>query len=180
MFFLETGNGAWENIKNIFGNIWNSIKNTFITIMDLINNMASNVAKTTGNIISNAFKAVVNAVLRTIENVLNAPIRAINGLVGIINKVPGVNLGYLNTFNLPRLAKGGVLSQPTPILAGEAGKEAIIPLENNTEGLELIADKIASKIEAGGGSYIIQLDGKTILRGMAKRQQELAFAKNGR
>lgn len=137
-------------------------------------------AQATGSVISNVFKAVVNAVLRTIENVLNSPIKAINGLIGTINLVPGVNLGKLNTFNLPRLAKGSVLTQPTPVIAGEAGAEAIIPLENNTEGLELIAEKIASRIGAGGGSYIIQLDGKTILRGIAKRQQELSFAKNGR
>ncbi len=177
-----TGNWkmAWEGIKQIFISIWNGIKGVFVSVFNFIKNMVVNVAQTTGNIISNVFKAVVNAVLRTIENILNAPIRAINGLVGVINKVPGINLGYLNTFNLPRLAKGGVISQPTMAVVGEAGKEAVMPLENNTEWIDLLADKLASKIGSGGGSYIIQMDSRTIQRGFAKRKQELAFATNGR
>jgi len=178
--FAGNWKSAWENIKNIFKNTCNNIKDTFMLVVDILSKVASNVAKAVGGVISSVFKAVVNAVLRTIENVLNSPIRAINGLIGTINLIPGVNLRQLSTFNLPRLAKGSVLNKPTPVIAGEAGAEAIIPLENNTEGLELIADKIASKIGASGGSYIIQLDGRTILRGMAKKQQELAFAKNGR
>lgn len=109
-----TGNwkGAWENIKNIFVAIWNQIKNTFITIVSLIKNRVVIVAQTTGNIIAGAFKAVVNAVLRTIESVLNSPIRAINSLIGVINNVPGINLGRLSTFNLPRLKVGGIINMP--------------------------------------------------------------------
>lgn len=55
-----------------------------------------------------------------------------------------------------------------------------MPLENNLEWLDMLATKIASKIEAGGGSYILNIDGRTVQRGIAKRQQELAFATNGR
>ena len=94
--------------------------------------------------------------------------------------MPGINLGYLRTFNLPRLAKGGVISQPTQAIIGEAGKEAVVPLENNMEWLDMLADKLASKIGTSGGSYIINLDGRVIQRGQAKRKQELAFATNGR
>ena len=109
-----TGNwkGAWENIKNIFAAIWNQIKNIFVTIFSLIKNKVVTVAQTTGTIIAGAFKAVVNAVLRTIESVLNSPIRAINSLIGVINEVPGINLGTLSTFNLPRLKVGGIINMP--------------------------------------------------------------------
>lgn len=93
---------------------------------------------------------------------------------------PGINLKRLNTFSLPRLAKGGVISQPTQAIIGEAGKEAVVPLENNLEWLDILADKLSSKIGNNGGSYIIQMDSRTIQRGIAKRQQELAFATNGR
>ena len=177
-----TGNwkGAWENIKNIFVSIWNIIKSTFSTVFNIIKNQVVTVGTTVGNIISNTFKAIVNAVLRTIENILNSPIRAINGLIGVINNVPGINLGKLNTFNLPRLAKGGVISQPTQAIIGEAGREAVVPLENNLEWLDILADKLASKIGNGGGYYIIQMDSRTIQRGLAKRKQELAFETNGR
>ena len=178
--FSGNWQGAWQNIKNIFSNIWEGMKNTVKTIFGLIGKMAINIGKTVGATISGAFKAVVNGVLWAIENILNTPIRTVNRLIGVINKVPGINLGYLNTFNLPRLAKGGVISQPTQAIIGEAGREAVVPLENNMEWLDVLADKLASKIGTSGGSYIINLDGRTIQRGQAKRRQELAFATNGR
>lgn len=178
--FSGNWQGAWQNIKNIFSNIWEGMKNTVKTIFGLIGKMAINIGKTVGATISGSFKAVVNGVLWAIENTLNTPIRTVNRLIGVINKVPGINLGYLNTFSLTRLAKGGVISQPTQAIIGEAGKEAVVPLENNMEWLDVLADKLASKIGTSGGSYIINLDGRTIQRGQAKRQQELAFATNGR
>ena len=150
-----TGNwkGAWENIKNIFVTIWNQIKNTFVTIFSLIKNMVVTVAQTTGTIIAGVFKVVINAVLRTIETVLNAPIRAINSLIGVINNVPGINLGTLSTFNLPRLAKGTILNAPgrgVPVaggtaLAGEAGREAYLPL-SDTQLLEELGSTIGKYI----------------------------------
>ncbi len=178
--FAGNWQGAWQNIKNIFSNIWEGMKSTVKTIFILIGRMAVNVGTTVGATISGVFKAVVNKVLRAIESVLNDPIRAVNALIGVINKVPGINLGYLSTFKLPRLAKGGVISQPTQAIIGEAGREAVVPLENNMEWLDILADKLASKIGTSGGSYIINLDGRTIQRGQAKRRQELAFATNGR
>lgn len=66
-------------------------------------------------------------------------------------------------------------------VVGEAGKEAVLPLENNLEYLDYLADKITSKIGVNGsGSYAIYLDGRLIQRGMAKRREDLAFATNGR
>ena len=109
-----TGNWrqAWEGIKQIFTSIWNGIKGVFNSVFSYIKNMVVNVADTTGKIIGNVFKSVVNAVLRTIERVLNTPIRAINGLIGTINNIPGINIGKLSTFSLPRLKAGGIINMP--------------------------------------------------------------------
>lgn len=177
-----TGNWkqAWEGIKQIFSSVWNGIKGIFMSVFNYIKSMVVNVAQTTGNIISGVFKAVVNAVLRTIENVLNSPIRAINGLIGVVNSVPGINLNRLSTFNLPRLAKGGIISQPTQAIIGEAGKEAVVPLENNMEWLDILANKLSNKIGNNNCSFVIQLDGRTVQRGIAKRKEQLAFVTNGR
>lgn len=177
-----TGNWkqAWEGIKQIFSSIWNGIKGIFMSVFNYIKSMVVNVAQTTGNIISGVFKAVVNAVLRTIENVLNSPIRAINGLIGVVNSVSGIRLNKLSTFNLPRLAKGGIISQPTQAIIGEAGKEAVVPLENNMEWLDILADKLSNKTGNNNCPFIIQLDGRTVQRGIARRKEQLAFATNGR
>lgn len=43
----------------------------------------------------------------------------------------------------PALAKGGVVTNPTMALIGEAGKEAVLPLERNTGWMAELADKLA-------------------------------------
>lgn len=48
--------------------------------------------------------------------------------------------------NAPALANGGIVNSPTLAMIGEAGKEAVVPLENNTEWLEKLADKLATKM----------------------------------
>lgn len=136
------------------------------------------------------FKGVFDALWSIAKAPLNLIIKGINSLIRGANKihfdipdwVPGFGgktFGF-NIQQIPLLAKGGVISQPTTAIIGEAGKEAVMPLENNLEWLDILATKIANKIDIGGGVYIINMDSRTIQRGIAKRQQELAFAKNGR
>lgn len=61
-------------------------------------------------------------------------------------------------------AKGGIFRRPTLIgrnLFGEAGAEAVIPLESDTEGVKMIADAISSNMQ-GTGTVNVYLDGATI------------------
>ena len=48
----------------------------------------------------------------------------INGVIGIINEIPGVSLSKIDALSLPRLAKGGVLREGTAMVA-EAGPELL-------------------------------------------------------
>lgn len=48
--------------------------------------------------------------------------------------------------NTPALATGGIVTSPTLAMVGEAGKEAVLPLENNTAWLDALADKLANKM----------------------------------
>jgi phage-related protein len=45
---------------------------------------------------------------------------------------------------VPMLAKGGVVDSPTLAMVGEAGKEVVMPLENNTEWIKELAEKLNS------------------------------------
>ena len=47
---------------------------------------------------------------------------------------------------LPELAKGGVVDGPTPLIAGEAGREAILPLKNNTEWVDMFIDRMEERL----------------------------------
>lgn len=183
--FAGNWQGAWQNIKNIFSNIWEGMKNTVKTIFSLISKMAINIGKTVGATISGAFKAVVNGVLWAIENILNKPIRTINSLTGVINKVPGINLGYLPTFNLPRLAKGTILNAPgrgVPVaggtaLAGEAGREAYLPL-SDTQLLEELGSTIGKYITINA-NITNTMNGRVISRQLQQIRNDREFAYNG-
>ena len=118
-----------QNIKDWFA----SIPAFFANIIGKIGEKVRQFGAKIGEVVSGAFKAVVNGVLGFIENFINTPVRAINGLIDVINAVPGIELGRLDEFHLPRLAKGGVTTGSTFANIGEAGAEAVIPLERNTD-----------------------------------------------
>ena len=102
----------------------------------------------------------------------------INGAIGIINAIPGVNIKTIQEVSLPRLAKGGIVNnigKGVPLIAGEAGREAILPLENNTEWMDILVDKI----NGGNTTVPIYLDGKMIAKYMIDLQKRRAFATNG-
>lgn len=110
---LDLITSAWSAIKSVFSGvggffsgIWNTIKSVF-----------TNIGQKVGQAVGGAFKSAINAVLRTAENILNSPINAINSLIGKINGIPGLNLKKLNTFNLPRLAQGGLAKKNNPFIA---------------------------------------------------------------
>ena len=114
-WFKDKFQDAYNGIKNVFSNIgkffsgiWNGIKNTF-----------SKLGTSIGNAISNSVKSGINGVISLIERTINSAIRLINGGIGMINLIPGVSVGTINTLSLPRLAKGGVLTQATAVVAGE-------------------------------------------------------------
>ena len=121
---------------------------------------------------------------------LNLIIRAINTLIDGANKIhidiPDYVPGFggksfgVNIPKIPLLERGTVLTKPTQFIGGENGAEAIMPLENHTEWIDYLADKIASKIGSGGGAYVLNIDGRTVLRGIAKREHELSSAMHGK
>ena len=127
-------------------------------------------------------KAVINTILKAVENILNSPIRAINGLVGVINKVPGVNLGYLPTFSLPRLAVGGIVNMPgrgVPIggaITGEAGKEGVIPL-TNSQAMQELGETIGRYITINA-NITNSMNGRVISRQVQKIMANQDFAYN--
>lgn len=171
---------AWSGVKNFFSGIWSGIKNVFSSVTSwfgnifqkawtAIKNVFSSVGEFFGGIwetikekfttigtkvaeaIGGAFKTAINAVIATVEGAINTIPKAINGAIGLINELPGVNISKIPTVSLPRLAKGAVVDKSTIAEIGEAGREAIIPLDRNTRGLDLIADKISERMGGKGG-----------------------------
>ena len=112
-WFKDTFKKAWNGVKSafsgvgsFFGGIWTTIKSKF-----------TNIGQKIGDAVGGAFKSAINSLLKSAEKVLNAPIKAINAAIKVLNKAPGVNIGTLKGFTLPRLAEGGWFDANNPQLA---------------------------------------------------------------
>lgn len=92
------------------------------------------------------------------NKMVNGMIKGVNALIKGLNKVSfkvpewvpeigGKKLGF-NIPTIPLLAKGAVIDKPTVAVLGEAGKEVVMPLENNMQWL----DKVATRLNAQGGA----------------------------
>lgn len=140
----------FEPIKKFFSNLWTSIKTTF-----------SNFGTILGNAIGGAVKKAINTVITLIENRINSAVRLINGAITLINKLPGVSVEKITELKLPRLAKGGIVTSSTIANIGEAGREAVLPLENNTGWMDILAERIASR-SSTPSRLVLMLDGKEL------------------
>ena len=144
-------------IKKWFKNTWKDIKGFFSDAGDWF----SGVGKKVGEAISEAFKKVINWILEKIEKTVNVPFKMINKAVDILNKVPGVSISKLELIEIPRLAKGGITTGSTIANIGEAGREAVLPLENNTGWMDSLADRIAARNNTPS-RIVLTLDGREL------------------
>ena len=174
--FVEAKNAIIEKFSPIgkfFTDLFSNIKNIF-----------SNIGTAISNAVSGAFRKAINGVLSFAANTINGFIRSINGAIGLINKIPGVNISRINTLHVPMLAKGGIIDSPTLAMIGEAGKEAVVPLENNKGGLRELASLLLAEMgprnynndSFGDGDLILQIDGSVIgkvaLKQLRKMQRQ--------
>ena len=178
-----------QKIKDGFGNAIDWVKEKFNSMVSFFSGLISKIVglfKTigtkVGDAIGGAFKTVINGILKAIETILNKPINAINNLLDVINAVPGINLGKLNTFNLPRLAVGGIVNMPSrgvPIggaIAGEAGAEGVIPL-TNSQAMETLGQAIGKYVTINA-NITNTMNGRVISRELQKVNSSSDFAFN--
>lgn len=151
---------AFSSIGDFFSGVWDTVKNIFV-----------NAGQMVGEAVGGAFKSAVNAVLDTIENVVNGFIGMINGVLDVVRNLPGLRwIGSVSTVSLPRLARGGIVDSPTIAMIGEAGKEAVVPLEN-TGFIQTLGRVVSSAVVnamagvgpqggfSGDGDIVIQIAG---------------------
>jgi hypothetical protein len=114
--------------------------------------------------------AIINGILGAFESVVNGAIMMVNGIIRAYNAIPiapnintiaHVNLPSIggnsatqaaSRMNLPRMAEGGIVSSPTLALIGEAGPEAVVPLDrlNNGGGVTInVTGGLATSAEIG-------------------------------
>lgn len=166
-WFGEIFGKAFDAVKNAFS----SIGDFFRGVWDTVKSIFVNAGQMVGEAVGGAFKGAVNAVLDTIENVVNGFIGMINGVLDVVRNLPGLGwIGSVSTVSLPRLARGGIVDSPTIAMIGEAGKEAVVPLEN-TGFIQTLGRVVSSAVVnamagvgpqggfSGDGDIVIQIAG---------------------
>ena len=150
----------WDNIKKATSNAMDTMKNKIDGAIEKIKNKFDN------------FLTKIRNIVNTIKGLFNFEFRLPRLKVPSFNITPrGWSVGDLLKGSIPKLsvnwnAFGGVFDKPTIMPygnslqgLGENGAEAIVPLENNTEWLDKIADKLASK--QANTPIVLNVDGKT-------------------
>ena len=145
---VEAFKTGWDDIKTGASNAVDGVGKFFTGMWDKVKTTVSEAGRKIGDTLGSTIKAGVNGVLDFIEDGINSIPDAINGAIDLINNLPGVSIEPMDRITLPRLAKGGVVDKPTIAQVGEAGKEAIIPLEQNKQGLRDIAQAIRGELDA--------------------------------
>ena len=150
--FKNGASSAWEGVKSVFSKVGSFFGSIFNTVKEKILSVFSAGGKIFSGIkdgIVSTFKTVVNAIIKGLNKVISIPF---NGLNTILNKISGLEILGVSPFSwltwrapvpqIPLLARGGIVRKATNAIIGEDGAEAVIPLENNTEWLDKVAQRL--------------------------------------
>lgn len=136
--FLAITRGIFDSIKRIFGGI-----------IDFIAGVFTGNWKRAWQGVQDIFGGIMNGLQALVKAPLNGVIGLINAAISGLNKIqlPSIDIPFFGEVGgwgfdigkIPYLAKGGIIDSPTLAMVGEAGKEAVVPLENNTQGIQELA-----------------------------------------
>lgn len=168
-----TISGKWDDLKTKCSEVWGNIQTDFSDIITWVENTFSIGWSNAWNGIKNTFKTIFDSLVGIAKKPLNLVIKMVNAVISGVNKmikalnsldidipdwVPGIG-GESFGFNfdtipsIPELARGGIVDSPTLAMVGEAGKEAVVPLENNKGGLRELADLLLSEMDGKKSNY---------------------------
>ena len=129
---------AWEGIQSIFSGVFGVL---------------GSIAKGALNAVIDAVNTVVSVVWPVIRSIGNA----IGSVAGSLGKLLGKSWGWTMPSyppRIPHLARGGVVSDPTLAMIGEAGRdEAVVPLDNSPQMREFaksVADAVTNRPDNNG------------------------------
>nr|DAQ67823.1 MAG TPA: minor tail protein [Caudoviricetes sp.] len=149
---LQLMRGGISTLLRYIVRIVGDMIDVFSGIVEFVSGVFTGDWKKAWNGLVDIFKGAVNWIIDIFEGVVNTIIDGINSISidfpdwlpvpGLAGKHFGPNLARLE---IPRLATGGITSGPTTALIGEAGREAVLPLESNTEWMDTFADKLSDR-----------------------------------
>ena len=180
----------WDEIKatvtRVADNIKEKVEEMKTKAVESFNNLKEGIASRVEAIkssVAEKFNAIKEKILRPIQSARDKVKEMIDKIRSFFNfnwSLPKLKMPHLKItgefsisppkvpkFSVDWYARGGVFDKPTLFTSGgrlgglgEAGAEAIVPLENNTQWLDKIASMLSDKL-GGGRNIVLQVDGKT-------------------
>lgn len=171
--------GAWDTLSNVVSTVLGTITSTISSLMGGITSIISGVWDGILSTTSSIWEGIKGAISGAIEGAYNAVSSAIGAIKGLFNfqiswphiPLPHFSIsgspnpldwlsGGLPSIGIEWYAKGGIMTKPTIfgqngnnlMVGGEAGNEAILPLNDRT--LSGIGRGIASHLDGFGGVNI--------------------------
>ncbi len=187
--------GLWGDfIRERLETIWFFFRDTFLAVKRILSGIIDFVIGAfTGDWerawkgVQNIFGSIWNALVALAKFPINLIIDGINTFLRGLNRlkvpswVPAVGGRGFSIPLIPKLAKGALVTQATTAIVGDAGREAVIPLENNTEWAHDFLDVLDNYGGMGSGTItnIIHIDGKEVARQTRKLDKDEQFRKGG-
>lgn len=151
--------GIWESIQNAFSNVGTWFVETFSKAWEGIKNVFSTTGQMFGNIgksILNGLSSVINGIIWGINQVIKMPLDGLNAILRLIHDIDIFGLKPFSWIgqipvpqipSIPMLAEGGVLKRGQMALLEGQGDEAVIPLSQNTEWIDMVANRLKNSGE---------------------------------
>jgi len=179
---------TFDTVFKAIGDIIGGMKTTFIGLLTFITGVFTG----DWNKAWEGIKGTFSGIFESIKGIINGAIGLINNLINAINKIPLVDIPNIPEVSTtsgggtswkpkaarggivkPKLARGGMVNSATDFgnfIAGEAGTEMIVPLEN-TSFVQAVASALGAAVSnampannGDGGDVILQVDGTTFAR----------------
>lgn len=178
---------TWNGIVGTMSNLLGSIQSTVSSVWQSISSTVSSVLNSISGTVSSIWQSIRSTISNAINGAKDAVSSAINAIKNLFNfqfKWPHIPLphfsisGSANPLDwlkdgLPKIgvewyAKGGILTKPTAfglngnqlMIGGEAGREAVLPLNKQTLGE--IGRDIASTMDASNIEITINISDVTV------------------
>jgi len=144
----DAADRIWQSIKDVFSGVGDFFKGVWQEAVDNTTDIIAPVVDFFDGIwddIASGATSGINWLISKVENGINYLISGLNGIgFDLPDIMGGGHVGFdIPEVSLPRLARGGIVDAPTIAQIGEAGREAVIPLENNTGWIAQLAEEIA-------------------------------------
>ncbi|WP_394870307.1 phage tail tape measure protein [Clostridium butyricum] len=185
---------VWESIKNTISNIINGIKNLISTTFNAISSTISGIWNSIKNTTVTLWNGVKTAIITPVNEAKNTVKSAVDSIYGFFKnlkipeiKIPKIKLPHFSLsgkfsidppsipkFSVDWYAKGGIFNAPSIIGVGEAGSEAVLPIDRLDDLMARALQKVSgSTNEKNDGGLNITIE--NFINNTEKDIEQLAY-----